>query len=126
MENEDPVDCAEKVDERTRWIRYPQRRGAKGLDHSLDGQFRRTWNAGVIRSKRVQPMRIRRRDKWFAKTFCHLDRAPVRIEESSPEVTKLNRVEAVDSFQKLFPHGAGQDVEWMRGDRKQRRTALLT
>jgi hypothetical protein len=50
-------------------------------------------------AKRVQSVRIGRRDQWLAKSQRNFGRSAIRIEESLVKMANFNRVKAIDFFQ---------------------------
>ena len=102
MGNEHEIDRAHQIDQGTGRVGYAQPAGAERRDDAFDRQLSRPRDAGVVGTEGVQPMCVRSCNERFAETVGNFDGAPVRIEETTPEMTKLDRVETIDSFQEPF------------------------
>src|SRR4051812_43400191 len=105
MENEHEINRADEIDQGTRRIRSADQSASQNLNHLLGGELGRRWDAAVIRTKGVELVGVGRGDKRFAKTLADLYCPPVRVKKTSPEMTKLDRVEAIDSFHQSFADG---------------------
>src|SRR5438132_3940128 len=92
VRQKDPINRGREIDHRRRrtgqaqWI-LPQSR-----KNTIDRQLAWARHACVMPAKCMKLMRIRGGDERFSKSRGHVRRAPVWIEQSLVEMTKLNRV----------------------------------
>ena len=114
MRQEDPINRADKIDNRRRRTRYATRTRAEHSENIFDRQRGRPRNARVMTPEGMQLVRIRSSDQWFAKLSGHLRRTPIWIEQSFVEVTELDRVKTIDLIKKTFTDRTAQHVKRMR------------
>ena len=78
-----------------------------------------------MRPKSMEPVRIGGRNQWFLEARRDLHCASIRIEKTTPKMTKLDCIEAIDSLDQLRSNRAPKDVKRMRCDGEKRLAPLL-
>jgi hypothetical protein len=119
MDDEDKVNCADQVDEGTRWIGSAQRSAPESVDHISSRQLGGPRDTGIIRPEGVKLMSVRRGDEWLTEALCNFDGASVRIEEAAPEMAELDGVEMIDVFKKSLPNRTAEKVKRMGRDHEE-------
>src|SRR6202011_986080 len=89
----------------------------------LDGQRRWARNACVITAESVQLVGVGSRDQRFVKLRGYFCRAPILVEQSFVKMAELDRVKAIDLFEKTRADRTAQYVEWMGNDGEDRQSA---
>lgn len=120
MDEKEEINHAHEINRRRRWAYHLTRPAPESRKYILDRELAWTRNARVMTAKRVKLMSIRCGNQRFIILRGHFYRPAIQIEQSFMEMTKLDRIEAIDILQKPLPERSADHIKRMRRDREHR------